>query len=92
MSAEAEGYSPLSSDLDEYFRPAGARNIATYLEGGTRINAFTLRVAWKLTARDNRSVSIARRLAEILANHLGDKPFEEKKDEWKSSEDGYPEK
>lgn len=92
MSAEADGYPPLSSDLDEYFRPAGTKNIATYLEGGTRINAFTLRVAWRLTARDNRSVSIARRLAEVMANHLGDKPFEEKKDEWKSSEDGYPEK
>ena len=90
LSADAEGYSPLSSDLDEYFRPAGPKNIATYLQGGTNINAFTLRVAWKLTARDNRSVSIARRLAEIVANHLGDKPFEEKKTEWKSSEEGYP--
>lgn len=90
LSADAEGYSPLSSDLDEYFRPAGAKNIATYLQGGTNINAFTLRVAWKLTARDNRSVSIARRLAEIVANRLGDKPFEEKKTEWKSSEEGYP--
>ena len=90
LSADAEGYSPLSSDLDEYFRPAGAKNIATYLQGGTNINAFTLRIAWKLTARDNRSVSIARRLAEIVANRLGDKPFEEKKTEWKSSEEGYP--
>ena len=53
------------------------------------MNAFTLRVAWKLTARDNRSVSIARRLAEIMANHLSDKPFEEHKDLWKKSGEGY---
>lgn len=89
LSSDADQYEPLSSDLDEYFRPAGPKNIATYLEGGTKLNAFTLRVAWKLTARDNRSVAVARRLAEIMANHLSDKPFEEQKELWKKSGEGY---
>lgn len=89
LSTDADQYESLSSDLDEYFRPAGPKNIATHLGGGTKLNAFTLRVAWKLTARDNRSVSIARQLAEIMANHLCDKPFEEHKDLWKQSGEGY---
>lgn len=92
LSADADQYEPLSSDLDEYFRPAGPKNIATHLGGGTKLNAFTLRVAWKLTARDNRSVPIARRLAEIMANHLGEKPFEEHKELWKKSGEGFFEK
>lgn len=89
LSSDADQYEPLSSDLDVYFRPAGSKNITTYLEGGKTLNAFTLRVAWKLTARDNRSVSVARRLAEIMANHLSDKPFEEQKELWKQSGEGY---
>ena len=89
LSSDTDQYEPLSSDLDTYFRPAGPKNIATFLGGGTKLNAFTLRVAWKLTARDNRSVSVARRMAEIIDNHLGDKPFEEKKDLWKKSGEGY---
>ena len=89
LSSDADQYEPLKSDLDEYFRPAGPKNIATYLEGGKKMNAFTLRVAWKLTARDNRSVSVACRLAEIMANHLSDKPFEEQKELWKEGGEGY---
>ena len=42
-----------------------------------------------LVLGDNRSVSVARRMAEIIDNHLGDKPFEEKKDLWKKSGEGY---
>ena len=86
---DADQYEPLSSDLDEYFRPAGPKNIATRLGGGTKLNAFTIRAAWKLTARDNRSVSIARRLAEIMANHFSDKPFKENKELWKKSGEGF---
>ena len=92
LSAEADGYLPLSSDLDIYFRPAGPNNIATCLGGGTKLNAFTLRVAWKLTVRDNRSIAIARRLAEIMANNLSGNPFVENKAEWKKSGIGYDEK
>lgn len=91
LSTEADNYSPISSDLDEYFRPVGPKNIANHLGGGTKTNAFSIRIAWKLLARDNRNIPIARRMAEIIANHLGDKPFEGKK-EWKKEGDGYSDK
>lgn len=57
---------PLTADLDESFGGVGKRNIGTLIGAGKTSNAFTIRVASKLIARDRRDIPIAAKMADIF--------------------------
>jgi len=84
-AGEKEYATDLRSDLDECFGAVGAKNIAMKLGGGKDSNAFTIRIASEIIARNNRDIPLAFRLAEIMRENigLGTKISDDEKKDWK---------
>lgn len=78
----------LKADLDEYYLPAGKKNIAVQIGGGKDCNAFTLRTAFCVTEWDDRHIAIVRKMAEIMKLQLEGKPLEENNN-WKEAAIGF---
>jgi len=84
-AGEKEYATDLCSDLDECFGAVGEKNIALKLGGGKDCNAFTIRIAAEIIARNNRDIPLAFRLAEIMRENIGSitKISKENIDNWK---------
>jgi len=82
---EKEYATDLHSDLDECFGAVGSKNIALKLGGGKDNNAFTVRIAAEIIARNNLDIPLAFRLAEIMRENIGSgtKITEKDKKLWK---------
>lgn len=82
----------LDADMDELYKAAGPKNIATHLGGGKDVNFFTIRILWSITARDSRSTSLTYALAEIMKKHFtGGTITDEDIKQWKRHSFGYDE-
>lgn len=57
---------PLTADRDESFEGVGKHNIGTLIGAGKTVNAFTIRIASKIIARDRRDIPITAKMAEIF--------------------------
>ena len=58
------------SDLDEKYRPVGKKNIGIMTGGGTKNNAFTLRVSYSVTTWSDTSTPIIVEMAKVIKQHL----------------------
>lgn len=56
----------LHADCDNSFRGVGKHNLGTLIGAGKTVNAFTIRIASKIIARDRRDIPIAAKMAEIF--------------------------
>lgn len=88
ISSKMENEFGYGSDRHRYHTGAGKKNIARKVGGGTETNAFTLRPAFKLTIWDDRSILMAKTIAESIKENLEEELFQEK-DEWKVKRNGY---
>lgn len=80
----------LDADIDEVYRPAGPKNIATHLGGGRDVNAFTIRILNSITARDSRATSLIYTMAGIMKIHFtGGVIGKEEERAWKHHAFGY---
>lgn len=90
---EKEFDTDLKTDLDECFKNSiGRLNIGVNIGGGKTTNAFTLRVASKILARDRRNIPIAVEMARIIRETLAfEQPFNEieMKKIWRMKGVGY---
>lgn len=81
---------PLHADMDTSFRGIGKRNIGMQIGAGYITNAFTLRIAAKIIARDRINIPIAARMAEIFRTTFEpDKPFDARNHNKICKEDGF---
>lgn len=86
-----ENYS-LGSDLDQEFRPVGNKNIGVITGGGLSNNAFTLRIAYSVTAWDDRWQTIVVDMAKLIKALLeksSNKVFDENNSAWKLQGCGF---
>lgn len=58
------------SDLDEKYRPIGKKNIGIITGGGTKNNAFTLRVSYSVTTWSDTPAPIIVEMAKVIKLHL----------------------
>lgn len=80
----------LHADLDTCFRGVGKRNISMHIGAGQTTNAFTLRIAARIIARDRINIPIAARMAEIFRTAFEpDKSFDVQKHNKICKEDGF---
>jgi hypothetical protein len=83
----------LKTDLDECFKNSiGRLNIGVNIGGGKTTNAFTLRIASKILARDRRNIPVAVEMARIIRETLTfEQPFNEieMKKIWRMKGVGY---
>jgi voltage-gated potassium channel len=69
------------SDMDEAYKPVGNKNIGVITGGGTKNNAFTLRISYSVTTWSSSSAPIIVDMAKVIKQYL-EKPerstFEDK--------------
>jgi len=79
------------SDMDETYKPVGNKNIGVITGGGTKNNAFTLRISYSVTTWSSSSAPIIVDMAKVIRQHL-EKPerstFEDNPS-WKDTGCGY---
>ena len=79
------------SDMDEAYKPVGNKNIGVITGGGTKNNAFTLRISYSVTTWSSSSAPIIVDMAKVIKQHL-EKPerstFEDNPS-WKETGCGY---
>lgn len=77
------------SDQQQYHTASSKMCIGRHVQkDGVETNAFTLRMAFQLTVWDNRRISIAKELANVMHRHFCGTPIEEQK-VWKEKGVGY---
>ena len=82
----------LASDLDDKYRPVAQKNIGVITGGGTKNNAFTLRIAYSVTAWDDRWQIIVIDIAKNIKRQLETpdrKDFDESNPAWKVQGYGF---
>lgn len=60
----------LLCDLDEVYRPAGAKNIVVKTGGGKENNGFTMRVSYSITTWMDSFTPVATDIAKTIRRHL----------------------
>lgn len=79
------------SDMDETYRPVGKKNIGVITGGGTKNNAFTLRISYSVTTWSSSSAPVIVDMAKVIKQYL-EKPerntFEDNPS-WKDTGCGY---
>lgn len=75
VSAEMKEKFKLESELDTRYKSSNKHNIAYHIEGGSKTNAFTLRIDWGVTAFTYHNKRIVLQLAKNLVEILSDKQF-----------------
>lgn len=82
----------LASDLDDKYRPVAKKNIGVITGGGTENNAFTLRIAYSVSAWDDRWQAIIVDMAKAIKGKLETpekNDFDEKNLAWKIQGYGF---
>jgi len=79
------------SDLDEKYRPVGKKNIGIITGGGTKNNAFTLRISYSVTTWSDTPVPIIVEMAKVIKQHLEtqERSTFEELPSWKQKGCGY---
>jgi voltage-gated potassium channel len=79
------------SDMDQEYKPVGNKNIGVIAGGGTKNNAFTLRISYSVTTWSSSSAPIIVDMAKVIKQYL-EKPerntFEDEPS-WKDVGCGY---
>ena len=89
VSAEMEETFDVKSEKDTRYLPAGKKNAALRIGGGSTCNAFTLRVDWAIAAFDDSNIAIARALASDIASVLTPEHDSGNAAAWKAAGTGY---
>lgn len=82
----------LGSDLDDIYKPVAKKNIGVISGGGTHNNVFTMRVAYSVTAWDDKIGPIIVDVAKLFKQHLEAperQAFDEKNPVWKKQGYGF---
>ena len=58
------------SDMDQTYKPVGNKNIGVITGGGTKNNAFTLRISYSVTTWSSSSAPIIVDMAKVIKQHL----------------------
>ena len=79
------------SDMDEAYKPVGNKNIGLITGGGTKNNAFTLRISYSVTTWSSSSAPIIVDMAKVIKQHLEKPERSTFKDDpsWKDVGCGY---
>ena len=79
------------SDMDEAYKPVGNKNIGVITGGGTKNNAFTLRISYSVTTWSSSSAPIIVDMAKVIKQHLEKPERSTFKDDpsWKDVGCGY---
>ena len=70
MAAKMQEEFEYLSDLDDKYRPVGKKNIGIITGGGTKNNAFTLRISYSVTTWSDSPVPIIVEMAKAIKQHL----------------------
>ena len=79
------------SDMDEAYKPVGNKNIGLITGGGTKNNAFTLRISYSVTTWSSSSAPIIVDMVKVIKQHLEKPDRRTFKDDpsWKDVGCGY---
>lgn len=91
MSSKMQEEFEYLSDLDDKYRPVGKKNIGIITGGGTKNNAFTLRISYSVTTWSDSPTPIIVEMAKVIKQHL-EAPERSKFEEqpsWKLKGCGY---
>ena len=79
------------SDMDQEYKPVGNKNIGVITGGGTKNNAFTLRISYGVTTWSSSSAPIIVDMAKVIKQHLEKPERNAFKDDpsWKEVGCGY---
>ena len=91
MAAKMQEEFEYLSDLDDKYRPVGKKNIGIITGGGTKNNAFTLRISYSVTTWSDSPAPIIVEMAKVIKQHLEipeRRQFEEQPS-WKLKGCGY---
>ena len=79
------------SDMDQEYKPVGNKNIGVITGGGTKNNAFILRISYSVTTWSDRPAPIIVDMAKVIKKHLEKPECSTFKDDpsWKDVGCGY---
>jgi len=79
------------SDMDQAYRPVGKKNAGMITGGGTKNNAFTLRISYSVTTWSSSSAPIIVDMAKVIKQHLESTERSQFKEDpsWKKKGCGY---
>lgn len=79
------------SDMDQEYKPVGNKNIGVITGGGTKNNAFILRISYSVTTWSDRPAPIIVDMAKVIKKHLEKPERSTFKDDpsWKDVGCGY---
>ncbi len=81
----------LSADLDEKYKPVGNKNIGVIAGGGSKNNAFTIRLSYSIITWSDDWLPVVVDMAKIIKRHLDQPDRQQFVDDpsWKEKRKGY---
>ncbi len=87
VAAQLQAQFEIGSDKQRYYSTSGAKNIMRKL--GDKVNAISLRIAWRIAAWDINRIAIAKTIADAMNRHFEADVEKQEPKELKVKDFGY---